>query len=100
MGELLSVTPSGLAYRTYRIWGDFWKAQDPVSKRTPPLYHSGRTINGGALIIAPCSLDEVAVFIASSQNDSSVKYKIEASELGTEWIGFWCLFSVSIKEND
>jgi len=99
MRELLSETPFGLAYRTYRIWGEFWHSQESTSKRTPPLYRSGRTTSGGALIIAPCSVNEVEAFIAFAQQDTSIKYKIEASELGSEWIGFWCLFSVTIKES-
>ena len=99
MRELLSETPFGLAYRTYRIWGEFWNSQEATSKRTPPLYHSGRTPSGVALIIAPCSVNEVEAFISSAQQDSFVKYKIEASELGAEWIGFWCLFSVTVRES-
>ena len=91
-------TPDGLAYRTYRIWSLFWQDQDLALTRTPPLYHYGNTLNGGALIIAPCSVDEVKFFIASREADKSYHYTLEASELGTAWIGFWTLFSVSQQE--
>jgi len=97
MRELSTDTPDGLAYRTFRIWSDFWQAQDDFTGRTPPLHHYGNTSRGGALIIAPASEDEVKAFISSCRRESGLRYKLETSVLGTDWIGFWCLFSVSLE---
>ncbi len=100
MRELCPESAHGIAYRTYRVWGDFWRGEDSSANRTPPLYHYGITASGGALIIAPCSVNEVESFFASLHAESSLRYKIETSELGPDWIGFWCLFSVIVKQSD
>jgi hypothetical protein len=100
MKEITPEAAYGLAYRTYRVWGDYWRDIEPFSNRTPPLYHFGRTPEGAALIIAPCSANELESFFTSSFAENSLCYKIETSELGSEWIGFWCLFSVATKVKD
>ena len=94
MKDFHAHSPDGLAYQTYRIWGDYWRIGNPTFNRTPPLYHWGNTPDGGALIIAPCSMSEVQNFISVEQHRESLFYKLETSELGTTWIGFWSLFSV------
>ena len=97
MRDFHSSSPYGLAYQTYRIWGDFWGFSGETLNKTPPLYHWGNTPDGGALIVAPCSMNEVEAFIAIEQHRESLLYKIETDELGTAWIGFWTLFSVHLE---
>jgi hypothetical protein len=91
-------TPLALPYRVFRVWGEFWQDQDLSSDRIPPLYHYGRASNCGAFIIAPCSVDEVKAFIASRPNDDDLTYRIETGELGSTWIGHWCLFVVHLRD--
>ena len=99
MRDFHASSPYGLAYQTYRIWGDYWSLDNPTFSRTPPLYHWGNTPHDGALIIAPCASNEVEAFITTEQHRESLHFKIETDELGTSWIGFWTLFSVHLERS-
>ena len=95
MNEFSPPTSEGLAYRAFREWAGHWINQDTFGHKVPPLHHYGHTSTGGALIIAPCSVDEVVLFIASRPKDSDIRYLFESSDVGPEWLGHWCLFTVA-----
>ena len=93
-------TPLSLPYQVFRVWSEFWQDRDLTSTRIPPLYHYGRASNGGAFIIAPCSVDEVRAFIASRTSDHELTYRIETPDLGSTWIGHWTLFTVHLRDGN
>ena len=95
MGIYRPESMEGIAYDVFREWSEYWSADDVVGIWIPPLHHFGNTRRGGALIVAPCSFVEINPFIQSQRNHPAYVFTVEATELGTDWIGHWVLFSAT-----
>ncbi len=93
--EITPLHPETLAYRTYRVWSDFWITRETFAYKIPPLFFYDKTSNGAALLIVACSFEEVALFIASQAADLEIRHSYESSDIGPEWIGHWSLIQVA-----
>ncbi len=93
--ELTSNNPPGLAYETFRIWADFWSTKETFAKKVLPLVYYNKTSKDEVLIVAPCSAEELKLFLTSIESNPLISCTYETSEIGAEWIGHWSLFRVA-----
>ncbi len=95
MDNIIHILREELAYRTFRVWCDFWSNQDTYALKIPGVIHHESISRDEVILTGSCSKDELLHFIESQDEDLGIHYGYETSDFPPEWMGHWCRFRVT-----